>query len=82
MLKLLEVDTVAEAAMVRLLKVSVPEFAIDDPSFIVIVPVGAKVIAPLIVKVLLTKKFADGCVVGSPAIVSPLKINDPLLVMV
>ena len=35
--KLSEVVTVAEARIVRLLKVSVPEFAIDDPLFIVMV---------------------------------------------
>lgn len=42
--KLLEVETVAPLAIVRALKVSVPEFTMDEPLFMVIVPlVGVNV---------------------------------------
>ncbi len=57
MVKLLDVVTVADAAMVNPWNVSVPEFAMDDPLFIVIVPpVGASVVEPLTVKVPPTDK--------------------------
>lgn len=78
--KLLDVVTVAEAAIAKTRNCSVPELEIDDPFLIVMVPpVGASVVEALTVNAPPTEKLAEGCVVGVPAMVSPLKVNVPEL---
>ena len=80
--KLLDAVMVAELAMARSLRVRVPELEMAEPLFNVIVPlVGAKVVEIFTVKVPATEKLADGCVVGVPAMVSPLNVNVPLLLI-
>lgn len=75
MLKLLEVLMVAEFAIVRLVKVNVPELTIDEPLFIVMVPlVGVKV--PVTVNAPPTVAVLD-----APAI-DPLIFNPPYVVFV
>ena len=60
-LKLLEAVTVAKAAMAKLLKVNIPELAIDEPSFMVMVPeVGASVLLLFIVNAPPTEKEEVG----------------------
>ena len=60
--KLEEVDTVAELAMVKLLKVKVPELAMLEPLFKVIVPEGLK--------------LAELFTVSAPAMVAePVKVG-------
>ena len=60
MLKLLEVVTVAEAAMVNPWNVNVPELLIDDPLFIVTVPAVGMKLPPLpTVSAVATAKLAE-----------------------
>lgn len=75
--KLEEVVTVAPLAIVRPEKVRlVPEFEIDEPLFIVIVPPEAvKVAVELLVKAPLTTKLEDVVTVAPVAIVSPEKLK-------
>ncbi len=59
-LKLLDVVTVAEAAMVNPWNVSVPELLIEDPLFIVIVPAVGMKLPPLpTVSAVATAKLAE-----------------------
>jgi hypothetical protein len=71
-------------AIVKALNVNVPEFETPQPvPVIVIVPaVGANVVEPFTVSVPATKKLSVGCVDGVPAIVNPLNVNVPPLVIV
>jgi hypothetical protein len=79
-LKLLEVVTVAEAATVRPLKVRVPEFEIDAPLFIVMVPAeGAKVALLLAVNAPPTEKLLDVVTVADAATVKLKKVKVPEL---
>lgn len=77
--KLAEVVTVPPSAVVRLLKVRAPEFAIEDPSFIVIVPPdGSNTALAPFVSVPLTAKLAEVVTVAEPAVVKPLNVRVPL----
>jgi hypothetical protein len=86
--KLLDVVTVAALAMMRFVKIKVPELAIDAPLFIVIVPDGANrelvpsVKAPLIVKSLDVVTVAEFARVKPENVSVPeLEIDDPLFMV-
>ena len=75
-----EVVTVAELAMVKPLKARVPELAIDEPLFIVIVPAdGVKLANVSTVKTPFTVKLAELVTVAELARVKLLKVSVPLL---
>ena len=81
--KLSEVVTVAEAAIVRLLKVSVPEFAIDDPLFIVMVPEdGVSTEDVPFVSAPPTVKLVSAVTVAEAAVVRLKKVRVPEFDMV
>lgn len=81
--KLLDVVTVAEPAIARLLNVSTPELTIDEPSFMVMVlAVGARVLELFTVNAPATLNELEGCVLGVSAIVKPLNTSVPELEIV
>ena len=77
-LKLPELVTAAPAAIAKFVKFrAVPPMEIDEPLFMVTVPLGEKVFEALIVRTPPTLKLADGCDVGVAATVSPEKVIVP-----
>ena len=56
----------------------IPEVAAD---IVIVPPVGARVVLGFTVNTAATEKFAVGCVEGVPAIVNPLNVNVPLLLI-
>ena len=76
--KLLDVVTVAPAAMEIVLSVSVPEFAIELPLFIVIVPAEGARVAPVpTVRAPATEKLLEVVTVAELAIVRPANVKVP-----
>jgi hypothetical protein len=74
--------TVAEAAIVKPRKASVPEFAIEEPLFIVMVPEdGLKFALALTVKAPPIEKLLDVVTVAELAMVMPLTVSVPEFVI-
>lgn len=76
--KLAVVLNVRLKSRVRFVNISVPEAEMDEPLFMVTVPVGSKAIEPLTVSAPTIVKLAEGWLVGVVEAVRPAKVRLPV----